>query len=174
MFFDISEKESKNARWPHELLLINLITNHILVFVALLGMAGNYPWLMLIPPVISIAILSYLLIRAKQSTQENDGWFTFCHWQLCAQRSRFFILMLGVLTLILIGLLLSVGGDPDALKPGHYAIGGVAILPTMITILALIVMESDAIHKAKMGTVPVSFTKKYPDNQPKIREINEK
>jgi len=161
MKYTIPEAERKRARHPHEFFLINLITNHILLFVGFIGMARDTPLLMAIIPVISISILTYLIIRAKIS-RKSDHWFAMCHWQLCARRSRFFIGMLALMALIVAGLLLSVGGDASALKPGHYAIGGVAILPTMFSVLVLIVMESDAVHKANIGDVPDWLVKRYP------------
>ncbi len=161
MLFDISEQESKQARHPHEYFLINLITNHILVFVALLGMAKTYPWVLLITPAVSILILSYLMMRARRALK-SDTWFVACHWQLCARRSKFFIAMLALLGVVFTGLLLSVGGDTSALRPGHKALGGVLALPTMLTVLTLIVMESDAVHKAKIGEVPDWLVKKFP------------
>ncbi|WP_419590911.1 hypothetical protein [Thiolapillus sp.] len=54
IFENISEDARKKARHPHEFLLINLITNHILLFVGLLGMAKQEPWLLLIVPIISL------------------------------------------------------------------------------------------------------------------------
>ncbi len=168
--FDVSSLEIKKARWPHEILLINLITNHILIFVGLFGLAKSYPLVMLVTPIVSFLVLGYILLRAKQSKAKQDPWFVFCHWQLCAKRSRWFIVMLVILLFIIMGLLASVGWDPHALKPGHYALGGVAILPTMLTVLALVVIESDAMHKAFLGRVPESFIQLYPNNQPKVRD----
>ena len=161
MKVEVSERERKQARHPHEYFLINLITNHILLFVGLLGMSRENPALMLVIPAISVTILIYLLLRARASVK-RDEWFVMCHWQLCARRSRFFIGMLGLLVVVVAVLLLSVGGDVNALKPGHYAIGGVAILPTMLSVLVLIVMESDAVHKANLGEVPDWLARKYP------------
>ena len=71
--------------------------------------------------------------------------------------------MLALLGIVIVGLLFSVGMDPSQLKPGHYALGGVAILPTLISVLVLIVMESDAMHKAKIGDVPQWLVEKYPN-----------
>jgi len=161
MKFEISEQERKQARHPHEYFLINLITNHILLFVGLLGMARDNPQAMLIVPVISISILSYLLFRASRSFG-RDPWFVSCHWQLCARRSRFFIGMIVFMGLVVLGLILLVGGDMSALKPGHYAMGGVAMLPTIFSVLVLVVMESDAVHKANLGEVPDWLVEKYP------------
>ncbi len=161
MKYDIPEQERKQARHPHEYFLINLITNHILLFVGLLGMARDNPMALLIVPVISILILSYLLFRARRALKV-DPWFVSCHWQLCARRSLFFIGMIAFMGLVVLAVILSVGGDVNALKPGHYAAGGVAMLPTIFSVLVLVVMESDAVHKANLGEVPDWLVKKYP------------
>jgi hypothetical protein len=163
MHYEVSEELARKARLPHEIFLINLITNHILVFVGLLGMAKTYPWVMLLTPAVSVVVLAYLMISARRALK-TAHWYVSCHWQLCAHRSKMFIGMLAVLALVIVGLLLSVGGDPSQLKPGHYALGGVASLPTMVFILVLIVMESDAMHKARIGQVPEWLVKKYPDS----------
>lgn len=160
-FENIAEEERKGARHPHEYFLINLITNHILIFVGLLGMAKQEPWLLLIVPTISILILTYLVWRAKLS-RARDSWFVFCHWQLCARRSRFFIGMILLMALGIAVILASVGGNVNDLRPGHYAIGGMVMLPTLFTVLVLIIMESDAVHKASIGDVPDGLVKKYP------------
>jgi hypothetical protein len=162
MHYQVSEAEITDAKHPHEIFLINLITNHILIFVGLLGMAKTFPWVTLVTPTISIVVLSYLMIRAR-SKLGNASWYAACHWQLCAHRSKLFIGMLLVLAVVVGGLLLSVGGDASQLKPGHYALGGVSALPTLLFILVLIVMESDALHKAKTGEVPQWLIDKYPN-----------
>lgn len=162
MHYEVSEAEITDAKHPHEIFLINLITNHILIFVGLIGMAKTFPWLSLVTPTISIVVLSYLMIRARGKLT-SASWYAACHWQLCAHRSKLFIAMLSVLALVIAGLLLSVGGDTSQLKPGHYALGGVSALPTLVFILVLIVMESDALHKAKSGEVPQWLIEKYPN-----------
>lgn len=166
MHYEVSEAVVTDAKHPHEIFLINLITNHILIFVGLLGMAKTYPWLMLVTPSISIVVLGYLMLRARAKLKSAD-WFAACHWQLCAHRSKLFIGMLLLLALALSALLLSVGGDVSQLKPGHKALGGVMALPTLVFILVLIVMESDALHKARTGVVPQWLVDKYPNSAAK-------
>lgn len=158
---DISERDRKQARHPHEIFLINLISNHILLFVALLGMAKLYPAIMLVTPLVSLVVLIYLILRARYARQ-HDSWFVMCHWQLCARRSGGFILMLLVMMFVIMGILTSVGWDMTALRPGHYAFAGVAIFPIMISVLALIIMESDAMHQARSGTVSAALAARYP------------
>jgi hypothetical protein len=164
IFEDISDAQRKQARHPHEFFLINLITNHILVFVGLLGMAKQEPWLLLIVPAVSILILTYLVWRAAIS-RKRDPWFVFCHWQLCARRSRFFIGMIVLMGLGIVAILTSVGGNVADLRPGHYAIGGMVMLPTLFSVLVLILMESDAVHKAGIGDVPEWLVKKFPPSE---------
>ncbi len=159
MQFEIPENEKEQARHPHEIFLINLITNHILIFIALLGMAKTYPLLMLVTPTISLCTLLYLLYRARRSLTQ-DSWFVKCHWQISAHRSRLFITMLAIMGLAVGAVLLISGGE---LKPQHYAFGAIGILPTMLTTLALIVMESDAMHQARLGKLPDSIVQRFPN-----------
>lgn len=159
MQFKISENEKKQARHPHEIFLINLITNHILVFVALLGMARTYPLLMLVTPSVSLCLLLYILFRARRSLM-RDPWFVKCHWQIAARRSRMFIAMLAAVGLVVVGVLLVSAGDP---KPQHYAFGGVAVVPAMLTTLALIIMESDAMYQARLGKLSDGIVRQFPN-----------
>lgn len=169
MEYQITELESKKARFPHELFLINLITNHILLFVGMLGMMKTYPILALLTPAISVVVLSYLLIRGHRELK-NESWFVMAHWQLCVRRSRFFVGMIVFMGLVVAGLILSVGGDASQLKPGHYALGGVAFLPGMFSVLALIVMESDAMHQAKTGRIPDGMVRRFPNSEKSAAE----
>ncbi|MCW8955667.1 MAG: hypothetical protein OQL09_02195, partial [Gammaproteobacteria bacterium] len=49
------------------------------------------------------------------------------------------------------------------LRPQHWALGGAAFLPTMVTVLALIIMESEALHHAKLGLLPDWVLQRFPD-----------
>jgi len=167
MPYDVSEADKRGAKIAHEVFLTNLIVNHILLFAGLMGMASSMPLIMLATPSISVVALLYIMLRARIALKK-DSWFVMCHWQLTARRARFFITLLGVLGLVFLGLLASVGWDPVELRPGHKAIGGVAMLPTLVTILVLIVMESDAQHKARSGIVPDWLVKKFPNADVKL------
>lgn len=159
MIYEVSPEEAKKAKSPHELFLINLITNHILIFVGLLGMAKSYPWVMMVIPTISLVVISYLLLRAKHSVKV-DSWFVQCHWQICARRSKMFIVMLLIMAGAMLLVLVASGGN---LRPQHYALGGAAVLPTMVTVLVLIIMESDAVHQASIGKLPQWVVERLPN-----------
>ncbi len=159
MKYEVSAADLKKAKWPHEVFLINLIVNHVLLFVSLLGLASSYPLLLLVVPAISVVVLAYTLLGARRA-HTTESWYVFCHWQIAAQRSRFFMLMLAIMAAVILLVLLVSGGEP---KPQHYALGGVGILPTMLTVLALIVMESDAVHHAGNGSLPKWITERHPN-----------
>ena len=160
MKFKISDAEKKQAKHPHEILLINLITNHILFFVGLLGMASVYPMLVLLVPGISLVILGYILFRAKQS-KERDPWYVFCHWQLTARRCHWFLWMLALMVIAIIFGLVAIGmGARDVFV---YALSGTAILPTMVFVLVLIMLESESMHQINNGRLPKWLVERYPN-----------
>ena len=163
MTYEISEDESIRAKHPHEVFLINLIFNHILLFVAFLS-ASSLQFLVAIVPVISVILLAYTMLRARRSLSV-DPWFVKCHWQVAAKRSRAFIIMLGIMAAVMVVIWMVSGGHP---RPQHYAIGGAAVLPTMLTILVLIIMESEAMHQARHGILPNWVVERFPAPADKV------
>ena len=161
MQFEISAEEKRKAKVPHEILLVNLIGNHILWFVAALGIAKSYWQPLALVPVFSILIMMYIFWRGSRSKQ-MDSWYVQAHWKICMARSRLFTYMLGLL--LVVSLLGWIGynylGMMDiAVKA---IIGGVGLLPVMVTVLILIVMESDALHQANHGLVSDGYVKRSP------------
>ena len=140
MKFQISDEESRRAKIPHEIFLTNLIGNHILWFIAALGLAKTYWQPLALVPLFSVTLLVYTLWRARQS-RRRDSWFVMCHWQLCAGRSRVFILMLTLaVTIATLGWIANL--KLSLMKEAVYAfVGGLGILPIMVTVLVLILME---------------------------------
>lgn len=170
MKFEISEQESRQAKVPHEIFLTNLVGNHILWFIASLGLVRSYWQPLALVPVVSILILGYTLWRARQS-KKRDSWFVMCHWQLCAGRSRVFILTLAILGSI--SLLGWIGFTYFGMKQVAVMamIGGAGVLPVMVTVLVLILMESDALHQAAQHKLPKRMIERYPN--PDIRVLEE-
>ncbi|WP_043751544.1 hypothetical protein [Imhoffiella purpurea] len=170
MRFEVSHDEIRKANVPHELFLTNLIGNHILMTVALGGIAGSFPWAMALIPIISFSILGYTLWRARQS-RRRDPWYVMCHWQVCARRSRFFMLMLGMLALAAaLGWIGHAYGG--MMKEAVLAlVAGTGILPVMVTILVLVIVESDALYHANQARLPAWVVARYPN--PEVRILGE-
>lgn len=169
MKFQITEKDCRKAQVPHEIFLTNLIGNHILMFIAALGLAGSFWQPLAMVPLISICLLAYTLWRARKSRQ-TDTWFVMCHWQIAAKRSRIFIYLL--LLLLAVSLLGWMGYNYlGMMKVAVYAIvGGVGFLPTMVTILVLILMESDTMHQARQGKLPDNMLERYPNPDARVMD----
>ncbi|WP_303908314.1 hypothetical protein [Thiohalomonas denitrificans] len=165
MRYEVSDEDIVKAKHPHEVFLINLIFNHILLFVAFLSASSLQEFLFVVP-IVSAAILIYMLWRARKS-RFTDPWYVKCHWQLAARRSHLFIIMLGVMALVILGVWIASGGNPG---PQHYAIGAVGMFPTMVTVLALIIMESEAVAQAGSGVIPKWLEERYPNPQVKVLE----
>ncbi|MCK4918733.1 MAG: hypothetical protein KAS02_03035 [Candidatus Pacebacteria bacterium] len=157
--FEITAEDSKKAKIPHDLLLINLIFNHVLVFVACLttGVLIDY---IAIVPITSVLLLITIFIGAHRA-KSKASWYVNGHWQLCAKRSFIFLIMLTIVGSVFLLLYWLSNGD---LKPQHWALGGAAALPVMVTVLALIIMESEALHHAKIGILPNWVKEKFPLN----------
>jgi cyanate permease len=169
MRFVVSHDEIKKANIPHELFLTNLVGNHILMAVAAGGVAGTFPWIMTMIPIISFGILGFTLWRARRSIG-RDPWYVMCHWQVCARRSKIFISML---TLLLVIMVLGWVGYTYAgmMKEAVWAlIGGVGILPVMVAVLVLIIIESDALYHASQAKLPTWIVERFPNPQAEVIE----
>ncbi|NCC26850.1 MAG: hypothetical protein EOM22_01510 [Gammaproteobacteria bacterium] len=169
MRFEISPDQIKKANIPHELFLTNLIANHILLAVAMGGLAGSFPWVMAIIPAISISILGFTLWRAKRGIG-RDSWYVMCHWQVCAKRSRIFLVMLGLLlSAVMLGWVgYTYGG---MMKEAVWALViGIGILPVMATVLVLIIVESDALYHANQAKLPDWVVARFPNAEARVIE----
>ncbi len=161
MKFEISDELTRQAKIPHDIFLTNLIGNHILWFVAALGLVRSYWQPLALVPIVSLLLLIYTLWRARQSRQ-RDPWYVMVHWQIAAERSRFFIYMLlAVMTVSLLGWLgyTYMGMMKVAVMA---LIGGVGLLPIMVTVLVLILMESDALHQASLHKLTKRVVDRFP------------
>jgi len=167
MKFDIGADELRRAKIPHELFLTNLIGNHILTFVVTIGMFSYIPWPIIAVPVVSVAILTYTLWRARRSLKV-DPWYVKCHWQMAARRSKLFIFMLGLFVAIS-GVVWSfhlLFGMRDI--AAFALIGGAGLLPVMVTILLLIVLESDGLNQADKGILPKWVVERFPSAEARL------
>jgi hypothetical protein len=147
------EQDITAAKVPHDIFLSNLIMNHMLLFAGIATLGPSYVMFFLMVPIFSILALAYTFYRSAKVKREEDE-FVYIHWQIARRWSKLFS---GVLTLLaLVALLGSLANQHLGLmKEAVYAIiGGLGILPTLVVVLVLIVIESDSLHHARMGTLP--------------------
>ncbi|WP_438969905.1 hypothetical protein [Methylophaga sp.] len=148
-----TEQEIIAAKRPHDIFLSNLIGNHILVFTAVATFGPSYIQYMMLVPFFSFSALAYTFYRSSQLKRE-DSEFVWVHWQVARRWSTFFFMIL--VLLVTVSTLGWLGKTHlGMMKEAVYAmIGGLGLLPTLVSVLVLIVIESDSLHHARMGTVP--------------------
>lgn len=156
--FEISAEDAKKAKIPHEIFLTNLIFNHILVFVAIIS-ASSLAKYAVIVPVISMILIATIMIGAQRA-KKNASWYVSGHWQICAKRNRMFMILIGAVGMIF-GLVFALSGGN--MGPQQWAIGGPLLLIVMFSVLALVIMESDALYQAKQGKLPKWIMERYPE-----------
>ena len=168
--FDIPPEECKRAKWPHEIFLINLIFNHIFIFCATVAVFNTFPIVPALVPIISFSIISYIFIKGRQVAASNESWFVKAHWQIAARRNRFFMLLLMITCVISGGGLWLSKLLGWAKVPTIALIGGVGLLPFMVTLLVLIVIGNESVFVARDGKLPKRFAAQYPDSQSTLAE----
>lgn len=162
MRFEVAQKEIKQANVPHEIFLTNLVGNHILMFVGALGTVGSLPWIIAVTPTISFLLMGYTLWRARKSLK-TDSWYVACHWQVAARRTKVFMLMLSLLLVISFGGWLGYTYAGMMKEAVLALIGGMGLLPVMVTMLILILMESDALYHANQCKLPKWVVEQHPN-----------
>jgi hypothetical protein len=163
--FTVSETEIKQAKLPHDIFLINLIFNHILVFATILS-ASSLAHYAIIVPIFSIFSMIFIFIGAMRA-KNKYSWYVNGHWQVCVSRSKKFMLMVVAMLLVFLLLWLMSGGH---MRPQHWAIGGATVLPVMVMVLILIMMESESLHQAKIGVLPNWVKEQFPNGAPQPLE----
>jgi len=156
----VTEKEISAAKVPHDIFLSNLIMNHILLFTGIAAFGGHYIKFLALVPFFSFIALAVTFFRASRVKRE-DSEFVYVHWQIAR---RWSVLFTGVLTLLCTVSFLGWLGQEYAnmMTEMVYAlIGGLGILPTLLSVLVLVVIESDSLHHARMGTIPESAKKRF-------------
>ena len=162
--FTVSPEETVRAKWPHEIFLINLVFNHILVFASTFGVFGTFPLMVLIVPITSLAITAYIIIKAKQVAKSSETWFVKTHW-IIAEKRNYKFLMLLTITCTVIGGGLSFSKAMGWSKVATIAvIGGGGMLPFMVSLLILIVLGNDSMYQARHGKLPKRFVEDNPDS----------
>ncbi len=163
--FDVSADEIRRAKFPHEVFLVNLIFNHIFLFVASLSVVQTFPVLIFCVPLVSFCCMTYILLQARRE-MHGPSWYVRCHWQLAAKRNRMFMLLL-LLSAAVIGGGWAISGLLHLSRISTYAlIGGFGLLPFMVTLLILIIMGNEAVHLAKHGMLPAWVVERYSYCQP--------
>ncbi len=152
--YNATPDEITRAKWPHEIFLINLVFNHILVFAATFGVFSTFPLMVLTVPLMSFAITGYISLKAKQVARSTEIAFVKAHWALANKRNTHFMWLLAI-TCVVVG-----GGFLLSKAMGWSKIatiallGGIGLLPFMVSLLILIVLGNDSMYQARHSKIP--------------------
>lgn len=149
-----SDAEIKRAKQLHSMLLFDFIVIHIFIFVLAISMVKTSYIPLILMPLLSLAMLGYVMIKAKQALTQEPSRFVRCHMLLAAKRARLFLalfLVTGTFTAVMY-----FGGPQFGMsKITSYSLAfGIGQLPFMVALLVLIVLEFDAEHQCKSSKIP--------------------
>jgi hypothetical protein len=155
---EYSKKELKDGQFPHQLFLFNMIGNHVLL--ALIALSNSsYLEVTVIPIGISLMILIYTLIKAP-ARLKSESLFVRSHWRIVLKRTKIFLITYAVLFTTGLSAWLSYS-YADVMKEQAMALaGGLGILPTMVVVLVLTILETEALHQALNGHVPKTLAER--------------
>ncbi|OHC84379.1 MAG: hypothetical protein A3J99_03730 [Sideroxydans sp. RIFOXYD2_FULL_59_7] len=152
--YNATPDEIVRAKWPHEIFLINLVFNHILVFASTFGVFSTFPLMVLIVPISSFAITGYILIKAIKVEASEETPFVKAHWIVAHRRNKHFMWLLSV-ACVLVGGGLWLSNLMGWSKIATIALlGGIGLLPFMVSLLVLIVLGNDSMYQARHSKMP--------------------
>lgn len=147
------DQERAAARMPHDIFLTNLIANHILLFTAIAATGKSYFEFIVLVPLLSFSFLGYTFIRSSRIKRE-DSEFVYIHWQIARRWSFFFAIVLTVVVTVAVLGWLSYTYLGLMKEAAFALVGGLSFLPTLVSVLILIVIEMESLHHARVGTLP--------------------
>ncbi|GAB4293616.1 MAG: hypothetical protein Kow0096_09340 [Thiohalomonadaceae bacterium] len=162
MIYAIDEALKRQARTPHELLMINLAAFHLLLAPASIALDIG-AWGLALPPLFSSLVIAYIYLRSHRAAT-GVPWFALMHWRLAWRRCR--LLMMGYAASALIiggGSLLALTAQKHSMREIIFTIATrVGVMPTIIMVLVLFVLANSGLEMAGKGEVPDGLLKLYP------------
>lgn len=159
MNFEVREEEKRSARAPHTIFVLNVLFFNLLMTPAAIVLdVGMYGFLM--PLLCSLSVITYIYIRSNRQT----NWFVDMHWRLSFRRCLLLMAGYGMTALLIIMAWLISLSASDA-RTGEImftAISRVAVVPTLLAVMATIVLEAGGHHLINSGTVPDWLVNKFP------------
>ena len=165
MEFQANDAEIKRAKSLHSVLLFDFIVIHIFMFVLAISMIKSTYIPLVLMPCFSLALLAYVMIKAKGALTNEPSHFVRCHMLLAAKRARLF-LTLFLITGTFTAVMYFGGAQFGMSKITSYALAfGIGQLPFMVALLVLVVLEFDAEHQCKSSKIPGAALALHPDSK---------
>ncbi len=146
------KNEQARAGFAHEMVMMNLAIFHLLLPVA--ALSSGYISIFLSLALIGSAVMIFLI--ARKARQVDDVNLVVMHRQLAWKRCRLLLVSYAVSTVIMLlaWLLASLQTDHNMFTIMLVVFSRIAAVPIILTVLALLVMETTALSQARQGIVP--------------------
>lgn len=141
------------AKSAHKLFLRNLVVNHVFLFSALATLGSDRVYWLVVVPIFSALAIIYTFYRASQ-IDRDDSEFAFIHWQITLRWARLLALMLALLIGVSVVSWYGYHNLGLARELSYALVGGVGVLPLLVSVLILIGIESASLRHAREGTLP--------------------
>lgn len=158
----IDDTIRRKARFPHELLMMNLAAFHLLLAPAAIALGIGF-WGLLLTPLFSGMVLLYIYLRGKRA-ERSGPWLVMAHWKLAWRRSLLLIISYGVSAVIIGGGMLIASGVADhGMRNIIDTIATrIGVMPTVIMVLACFVLSNSGLDFANKGEVPEGIKRRFP------------
>ena len=159
MKFSPTDAEKKQARWAHDLFVLNILLFHLLLTPATIVMGVGHKALLL-PLSLSAMVITFIYYRSRK----DPSWFVEAHWRLAFNRAK--LLMMGYAGSLLvfgIGWLITLGVDKESMRQIMFTVfTRIAIMPTLIMAMVTVVLEASGTGLVSKGEVPDKIMKAFP------------
>lgn len=152
----------RKARFPHELLMINLAAFHLLLAPAAIALDIG-AWGLALTPLFSGLVIAYVWYRGRRA-EASEEYLVYVHWKLAWRRCL--MLMAGYAASLVIiggGSLLAMSAADANMRSIVFTIATrIGVMPTAIVVLVGFVLSNSALDLANKGEVPESIRRRYP------------
>lgn len=161
MKFDVERSVLNQAKYPHNLFMMNLALFHLLmtpmVIVLDVGLLG-----VLLPLTLSLLVILFTYVKSNRISKDSNL-YLFLHWKLALRRYQYLLLSYALTAgLMLVGWMISMGATDEHMRNIlQTVLIRIAIMPVLIMVMVNFYLESNAINLASAGEVPDSFVKDY-------------
>jgi len=150
----MNQQQLKQALFGHQLLMTNISILHLLI--PIIAFSSGYIKEILLFSLIVSLLFATVIAKGAKSHDKTD--FVSAHWKMAWKRSRY-LLVSYVVSASVMGLgwlLTSSQTDPQMQKILMTTFIPMAVVPTLVTVIVIIVLQTMTISRAKQGLAPIN------------------
>jgi len=148
----MNEQHQKRALFGHQLVMTNISIFHLLL--PILSFSTGYIKELIFFSLFSSLLFSFVIAKGAKNKECPD--FISAHWKMAWRRSRYLLVSYVVSASVMgLGWLLTASQtDPQMKKILLTTFIPMATVPTLITVIVVLVLQTMTISRAKQGLIP--------------------